>query len=110
VHPIYFISERYFQNNSGLEAKAAFQDLDRLMAKNIPKTSQSIVSTAPPLAGIPRVKLPNGKRMTYHSEVRNWALLPLLGYITSLGRWGITVLLKIPSSHKPGPGENENTE
>jgi len=103
-----------FENDSGPETKAALKDLDKLIAENIPKAGRSIVSTTLPLTAIPRVKLPNGKtyikRITYLAEVRNRALLPLLGYIPSLGRWGITGPPKIPKAHKPVSGENESTE
>ncbi|PWW77853.1 Glycosyltransferase Family 69 protein [Tuber magnatum] len=77
-----------FENDSGPETKAALEDLDKLVAGNIPKAGRSIVSTTLPLAAIPRVKLPNDKtyikRITYLAEVRNRALLPLAGYIPSL--------------------------
>ncbi|KAG0639101.1 cryptococcal mannosyltransferase 1-domain-containing protein [Tuber brumale] len=103
-----------FENDSGPETRAALEDLDKLIAENIPKAGRSIVSTTLPLAAIPRVKLPNNKtyikRITYLAEVRNRALLPLLGYIPSLVRWGITGPPEIPKAHKPVPGENESTE
>ncbi|CUS15005.1 unnamed protein product [Tuber aestivum] len=103
-----------FENDSGPETKAALEDLDKLIAESIPKAGRSIVSTTLPLAAIPRVKLPNDKtyvkRITYLAEVRNRALLPLVGYIPSLGRWGITGPPQIPKVHKPAPGENESTE
>lgn len=58
----------------------------------MPLASRSIVSTTLSLSSIPRVKLPTGetyiKRITYLAEIRNRAMLPLIGYIPSMKRWG----------------------
>jgi len=84
--------------------------------ENIPKAGGSIVSTALPLTSIPRFKFPYRKtymkRMTYLAEleVRNRGLPPLLGYIPSLERWGITGSPKIPKAHEPAPCGNKSTE
>lgn len=60
----------------------------------MPTAGHAIVSTAVSLKSIPRVKLPSGetyiKRITYLAELRNRAMLPLLGSIPSLKRWNQT--------------------
>ncbi|KAI5843267.1 cryptococcal mannosyltransferase 1-domain-containing protein [Tricharina praecox] len=90
-----------------------------MIKRHMPKAGRSIVSTTLPLEGVPRVRVPTGetyvKRIRYLAEVRNRALLPLLGGIPSLSRWNQTgprpalpeefseweVLSPIPSSVHP---------
>lgn len=58
----------------------------------MPLAGHSIISTSVALESIPRVTLPSGetriKRIRYLSELRNRAMLPFLGTIPSLARWG----------------------
>jgi len=83
-----------FENDSGPEARKALGTLSNRIKAHMPKAGQSIVSTTLPFSGVPRVKVPGGetyvKRITYLAEVRNRALLPLLGSIPSLARWNQT--------------------
>ncbi|KAA8895067.1 cryptococcal mannosyltransferase 1-domain-containing protein [Sphaerosporella brunnea] len=84
-----------FENDSGLETKKALHSLASRIKAHMPNAGQSIVSTTLPFSGVPRVKIPGGgetyiKRITYLAEVRNRALLPLIGAIPSLARWNQT--------------------
>ncbi|KAF8251335.1 hypothetical protein K440DRAFT_517264, partial [Wilcoxina mikolae CBS 423.85] len=89
-----------FENDSGLETRKALGTLSNRIKAHMPKAGQSIISTTLPFSGVPRVKVPGGetyvKRITYLAEVRNRALLPLIGSIPSLTRWNQT-------SHPPSP-------
>ncbi|KAI5840965.1 cryptococcal mannosyltransferase 1-domain-containing protein [Morchella snyderi] len=81
-----------FENDSGPLTKAALNSLDTTVASRMPLAGRSIVSTTLALSSIPRVKLPTGetyiKRITYLAEIRNRAILPLIGHIPSMKRWG----------------------
>jgi hypothetical protein len=91
-----------FENDSGAETKKALHSLAHRIKAHMPKAGQSIVSTTLPYSGVPRLKVPGGetyvKRITYLAEVRNRALLPLIGAIPSLARWNQT---SHPESKKP---------
>lgn len=83
-----------FENDSGPDTTRALKLLSQRITEHMPAAGQSIVSTTLPFSGVPRVRLPNGethiKRITYLAEVRNRALLPLIGNIPSLSRWNQT--------------------
>jgi len=89
-----------FENDSGPEATAALQELDETIKRYMPKAGRSIVSTTLPLEGVPHLRVPTGetyvKRIRYLAEVRNRALLPLLGSIPSLSRWNQTGIRPAP--------------
>ncbi|KAI5814473.1 cryptococcal mannosyltransferase 1-domain-containing protein [Pyronema omphalodes] len=90
-----------FENDSGQATKDALKGLEEKIKKRLPKAGVSIVSTTLPLEGVPRTKISKDesvvKRITYLAEVRNRALLPLVGTIPSLSRWNQTGLHSGPS-------------
>ncbi|KAF8534631.1 cryptococcal mannosyltransferase 1-domain-containing protein, partial [Trichophaea hybrida] len=109
-----------FENDSGLETRKALGTLSNRIKAHMPKAGQSITSTTLPFSGVPRVKVPGGetyvKRITYLAEVRNRALLPLIGSIPSLTRWNQTshpptkTPPSLPSAHgKPFPPSHPPT-
>ncbi|KAI5781267.1 cryptococcal mannosyltransferase 1-domain-containing protein [Geopyxis carbonaria] len=80
-----------FENDSGPETRAALHTLDARIAAHMPAAGRSIVSTQLPFSGVARTQVRPGesyvKRIAYLAEVRNRALLPLLGDIPSLSAW-----------------------
>ena len=80
-----------FENDSGNATTQALQTLDQRIAAHMPDAGRAIVSTTLPLDSVPRLKLPDKttyiKRISYLAEIRNRALLPLVGAIPSLARW-----------------------
>lgn len=81
-----------FENDSGPSTRAALGELAALVDTRMPLAGHSIISTTVTLESIPRITLPSGetriKRISYLSELRNRAMLPFLGTIPSLSRWG----------------------
>ena len=82
-----------FENDAGADTRRALQQLALRLGQHMPGANHSIVSTTMPLARLPRVRTPGAnasyvKRIAYLAELRNRALLPLVGDIPSLARWG----------------------